>query len=111
MHVVYRIPDQVKGALITPSAKHPGMLQITWFDDRGFWGDTERGTEAEAVKEVERDGYVPTEPMFFQQLTTTQAWADGMAAALEVARFNVQSFRRRETIASKVRRETQELFK
>jgi hypothetical protein len=89
MTCVYRIPNRTKGALLTPCAKQQGY-QVTWFDERGFWGDTVRQTIEAAVQEITSDGYVPCEREFFDALCVTEAWAAGMRAAAEVAKFNAR---------------------
>ena len=80
------------GALLTRSAKGPGY-QVTYFDAIGFSGDTTRDTAQEAERLLEREGYVKAAREFFDAVSQTEQWDDGMKAALKVQQFNERSMR------------------
>ncbi len=77
-----------QGALVTPSAKLPGRIQITFFDRMGFSGDTDRKTEREVRQLLKFEGYVPADREFFESVSSGEGWDRGMEGVLEVQRFN-----------------------
>ena len=50
--------DNSRGAIINKSGKMPGKWQATWFDDRGFYGDSTFNTKEEAMVEAFKEGFV-----------------------------------------------------
>lgn len=46
------IDDSTKIAYITPSAKYPGMWQVSYADKLGFWGDSTMPSAKEALVEA-----------------------------------------------------------
>ena len=77
-----------QGCLLTASVKHVGAFQVTRFDERGFWGDTEYPSYDKALDEVYDDGYTKCDPAWFEQLCLTDEWRRGMDSAHFVAKFN-----------------------
>lgn len=65
------------GAILTPSAREPGRWQATYFDVSGFSGDTTHDTHADALEDLDRQGYIiATEPLL-EVLAQTVAFQKG----------------------------------
>ena len=50
--------DGRRGAMVNRSAKTQGKWQASWFDDRGFYGDSTFDTKEEAMIESFKEGFV-----------------------------------------------------
>lgn len=68
-----------RGAIIHPSTKRPGEWQVSWWDTRGFSGDTTRKTKDEAVKVAIEDGYYFVDmDGVFKNISSSQKFLDGV---------------------------------
>jgi hypothetical protein len=50
--------DGSSGAMVNRSGKTPGKWQATWFDSRGFYGDSTFDTKEEAMIDAFKEGFV-----------------------------------------------------
>lgn len=50
--------DGSRGAMVNKSGKSPGKWQASWFDDRGFYGDSTFDTKEEAMVEAFKEGFI-----------------------------------------------------
>ena len=50
--------DNSRGAMINKSGRMPGKWQSTWFDNKGFYGDTTFDTKEEAIIEAFKEGFI-----------------------------------------------------
>ncbi len=50
--------DGSRGAMVNRSGKFPGKWQASWFDDRGFYGDSTFDTKEEAMVDAFEDGFI-----------------------------------------------------
>lgn len=75
-----------RGAIIHPSSKTVGSWQVSWWDARGFSGDTTRKTKEDAVKAAIDDGYmVIDQDKIFEKISMSASFLDGVMG-LELAR-------------------------
>lgn len=88
--VTLRHPTEQKGALITPEFDGSGRWRATWFDDRGFSGDSPRPTKEAAIEEALRMGYTAPDGGLFGLLSGSQRFIDGNAATDEMRRLNAR---------------------
>ena len=61
-----------RGALIHPSTKYPGKYQVTWWDTKGFSGDTCLDTLEAAVLHAIVDGYKNVNQELFRRISRTR---------------------------------------
>lgn len=74
------------GALISPSAKYPG-LQLTYFDLDGFARDMSKPTLGEALREATDDGYlILSDRTLLDDLARTPRFAAGVERSLNLNR-------------------------
>jgi hypothetical protein len=83
--LAHRVPvllsnSKDRGAIVHPSSKKPGNWQISWWDTRGFSGDTQRNTKEDAVQAAVDDGYfnVDTDGIF-KQISSSRSFLEGVA--------------------------------
>lgn len=50
--------DGSSGAMVNKSGKFQGKWQASWFDERGFYGDSTFDTKEEAMIEAFKDGFI-----------------------------------------------------
>jgi hypothetical protein len=50
--------DGSRGAMVNKSGKFPGKWQVSWFDDRGFYGDATFDTKEESMIEAFKEGFI-----------------------------------------------------
>lgn len=67
------------GALVSPSPSESGQWRVSFFDDKGFSGDTERASKREAVLLALEEGYRDTDRGLLTTLAATQEFKDGNA--------------------------------
>lgn len=74
---------RIMGAVIHPSSKRSGEWQVSFWDERGFSGDTTRKTKLDAIKVAIDDGYlvIDTEKKF-QEISTSEKFINGIIGFL-----------------------------
>lgn len=65
------------GAFISPEPDNSGRWRITWFDQRGFSGDTQRATKAACIIDAMKEGYRDTNRNLLRVYAKLQSFQDG----------------------------------
>ena len=76
------------GVSVTEEPDGSGRWRLTYFDERGFSGDTIVGTKAEAIKTALGDGYRDTDRNALRKLSKTKEFQDGNEATEKVREEN-----------------------
>jgi len=80
------------GVVIAPSTKDPGRVQLTYFDERGFYSDHTAADFAAAVAEVIDEGYSESDAAWFAEVSSSDEWRAGMDSCHRVAKINGASY-------------------
>jgi len=71
--------DNDRGAIVHPSSKLPGQWQVSFWDDRGFFGDTTRKTKHDAIRLAFDDGYRHLDhDGVFKEISLTEKFINGI---------------------------------
>jgi hypothetical protein len=82
--------ERQRGAVIAPSSKERGKWQVTYFDSDGFSRDQTFGSKRDAIADIRRDGFRPTESDVLGPLGKTDKFRVGNEKTRVVQMLNDQ---------------------
>ncbi|MEJ5360130.1 MAG: hypothetical protein WHT06_15830, partial [Desulfobacterales bacterium] len=89
--------ESPKGVIIAKSTKRPGMWQATFWDEKGFSGDTQYRSAEEAIIDLFHEGYNTEAKDLFDRVSRSDAFIEGVA--------QTEQFRKQEAERAKKRAE------